>query len=210
MDSLTRIAYFFLQSVLNFNGLILKLKRCIALHPLQKDLQVLACQHKTSLPTHMNSSLSFMHGFWCYNHSSKRERETRPWTVANWWVANQRKTHACQHNIIQPYGWVPFSYLASNMGLHCLTFMGRNLDDKIWERYLVPFFMLLIISTQQNLCWTNISMKKPCAKTGLRTGAPLLQLWLLQMHVCWFLNWVHGSSRSSSILSVEQYYFLMT
>ena len=40
------------------------------------------------------------------------------------------QTHAYEQDITQPYGWVPFLYLAFGMGLHHLTFMGRNLDIK--------------------------------------------------------------------------------
>ena len=40
------------------------------------------------------------------------------------------QTHACQHNITKPRGCVPFLYLASNMGIHRLILMGRNLDNR--------------------------------------------------------------------------------
>ena len=36
---------------------------------------------------------------------------------------------ACQYYITQPYGSI-FLYLASNMGLHQVTFLRRNLDNK--------------------------------------------------------------------------------
>ena len=43
------------------------------------------------------------------------------------------------HNIIQLHGGVPILYLASDMGLHYLTFMKRNLENK---RKLTPVVIM--------------------------------------------------------------------
>ena len=41
------------------------------------------------------------------------------------------------------------------------------------------------------------------AKVGLKIEPPLVYLWLLEMHVCWFLDWIQKSSQLKQWIELE-------
>ena len=94
------------------------------------------------------------------------------------WCFLNMQTHACQHGITQPYGWILFVYLASHRGMHCLIFMGRNLDNRekltpVWLHLWIVFYwyylfwiilVCLVNSATMNIILMNIA-KRNSAKT---------------------------------------------
>ena len=71
-----------------------------------------------------------------------------------WYQKKYMQAHACQHNITWSYGWNPFLYVASNMVLHHLTFMGINFDNRkrptmVWIVWIL--WMVLVCCIEVNL-----------------------------------------------------------
>ena len=71
---------------------------------------------------------------------------------------------------------------------------------------VLPFACFLCFSNfcqldflNKNFCWT----RKSQWSDNLKMKFPLIYLWLLEVHVCWFLHWIHRCSNywmwSSSI-----------
>ena len=67
----------------------------------------------------------------------------------------------------------------------------------IWAliRFVLHVLQLLPIRfTLWNLCCISKFMMKHWAKLGVIIRSPLISLWLLELHLCWFFDWIHKSS----------------
>ena len=107
----------------------------------------------------------------------------------------------CISTTPQTHGHSLVYILASVQDSWCLRRAGI-----IWFVSLV-LHLLPIRFTQPKMCVLPQQINlESFAPTGSKIRPPLIQLWLSEAHVCWFLNQIHTCrfSHSCSLLSVGQ------
>ena len=116
---------------------------------------------------------------------------------------------------VRSYARTPSLSLLSNM----LTFQGRYENillsllrlgwcqahnwHKVYGCYLVCFHALPLQPNSFNTKWNLWCIGNYATKQHQQIGLPLIHLWLSEVHVCQFLDWVSRASQVCSLLCVE-------
>ena len=87
------------------------------------------------------------------------------------------------------------------IGVHFSLLCHKVYMGVIWFDFHV-LQLLPIRFTHKKLCCVSKSTVKRLPKSRIGNQTPLISLWLLEMHFCLFLNWIHRSSQLCSLYRV--------
>ena len=101
--------------------------------------------------------------------------------------------------------WTSTSYISnSNASFVTSNEFSTLIGDVVWVGIMFTFTIsnFYRLDSQKNSRVNYQIYNETYAKTGLKIRLPLISLWLLEVHVCWFPNWIH-KSHLCSLLNVK-------
>jgi hypothetical protein len=130
-----------------------------------------------------------------------------PWTCLCSHQKSKGKYHGLfKHNLIHLHGCVPFIYLAYDMGVHYITFMGRNLENgkkltPVWnmnsanmECHYFQRYWCFELYTQWIIPeWTTILVNSAMSITPPKIPSVNMKVWILNNYSCFVWGGPHST-----------------
>ena len=116
---------------------------------------------------------------------------------------HQPHNHSPAHSVSIKWIYTPWPGNSTSLNCAISYFSGIRCVGVI--QFILHVLQLEPIEfTKKNLCCISKSTTKHSQKPEWKSHLPLFNLWVLEMHACWFLGWIYKSSQLRSPLSVNK------